>query len=193
MNTMLQQKGTQMITRALDAIYRAAGVLAGIFLVAICVIVSAQIVARQLGTIIPSADEFAGFCLAATSFLGLAYSFRAGSHIRVTLFVRGFQGLAGQILLCLALATAAAITLLLGWHTLAMVLQNFTRGEVTSGLVPMPLWLPQIGMAVGVTLFGIALIEDLLRALAGRTPVFNRSEIRNETQQTENDDPAQPG
>ena len=181
-----------MLTRSLDAIYRAAGVLAGVFLVAICVIVSAQIVARQLGTIIPSADEFAGFCLAATSFLGLAFSFRQGSHIRVTLFVRGFQCLSGQVLLSLALATAAAITLILAWHTLAMVFQNFTRGEVTSGLVPVPLWLPQIGMAAGVTLFGIALIEDLVRALTGREPAFSQSEFRNETQEIANDDAAQP-
>lgn len=182
-----------MLTRALDAIYRAAGILAGVFLVAICVIVSAQIVARQLGTIIPSADEFAGFCLAATSFLGLAYSFRHGSHIRVTLFVRGFKGLAGQALLSLALATAAGITLLLAWHTLAMVFENFTRAEVTSGLVPVPLWLPQLGMAVGVSLFGIALVEDLIRAVAGREPTFSQSELRNEAQVIASDDPAHPG
>lgn len=61
-----------MLTRTLDRIYTAAGALAGVFLVLICVIVTAQIVARQLETIIPSADQFAGFCLAATSFLGLA-------------------------------------------------------------------------------------------------------------------------
>ena len=179
-----------MLTRALHSIYWAAGVLAGVFLVAICVIVSAQIVARQLGTIIPSADQFAGFCLAATSFLGLAYSFRHGSHIRVTLFVRGLRGLWGRVLLALALATAAAITLVLAWHTIAMVVQNFSRGEVTSGLVPVPLWLPQLGMAVGVALFGLAVVEDLVRALAGREPAFSEAEHRNETQNTESD-PAQ--
>lgn len=132
-----------MLTRSLHRLYDAAGALAGVFLVAICVIVTAQIVARQLGTIIPSVDQYAGFCLAATSFLGLAYSFRGGSHIRVTLFVQGLRGKPERALLVLALATAAAITLLLAWHTVAMVIQNFSRGEVTSGLVPMPLWVPQ--------------------------------------------------
>ena len=99
-----------MPTRALDMIYRAAGALAGIFLVAICVIVCAQIVARQFEAIIPSADQFAGFCMAATSFLGLAYSFRDGSHIRVTLFVRALGSTGQRMMLILALAIAAAIT-----------------------------------------------------------------------------------
>lgn len=181
-----------MLTRTLHAIYQATGVLAGIFLVAICVIVSAQIVARQLGTIIPSADEYAGFCLAATSFLGLAYSFRSGSHIRVTLFLQGLRGLGGRIVLVLALVAAAAMTLLLAWHTIAMVAQNLSRGEVTSGLVPMPLWVPQLGMAVGVSLFGIAILEDLACALTGRDPAFSQSERENEAHDPEDGNPGRP-
>ncbi len=165
-----------MLTRSLDAIYKAAGVLAGIFLVAICVIVVAQIVARQLETIIPSADQFAGYCLAATSFLGLAYSFRSGSHIRVTLFTQALSGLAARFFVIIALAVAAVICSLLAWETLKMVSQNATRGEVTSGLVPIPLWLPQLGMAIGTTLFAIAIVEDLASAVMGRPTAFEQSE-----------------
>lgn len=165
-----------MLTRALHALYGAAGVLAGVFLVAICVIVTAQIVARQFDMIIPSADQFAGFCLAATSFLGLAYSFRSGSHIRVTLFVQALGGTGFRLMLILALAIAAAISGLLAWNTIAMVMQNFMRGEVTSGLVSIPLWLPQIAMAVGLTLFAIAIVEDLVNAVIGRPTNFSHPE-----------------
>jgi TRAP-type C4-dicarboxylate transport system permease small subunit len=165
-----------MLTRTLHAIYQAAGVLAGVFLVAICVIVTAQIVARQFETIIPSADQFAGFCLAATSFLGLAYSFRSGSHIRVTLFTQALSGLAARLMIILALAVAAAISALLAWETVAMVVQNASRGEVTSGLVPVPLWIPQTGMAVGLTLFAVAILEDLVSAVLGRPTAFDKAE-----------------
>jgi TRAP-type C4-dicarboxylate transport system permease small subunit len=165
-----------MLTRALDAVYKASGVLAGVFLVAICVIVVAQIVARQLETIIPSADQFAGFCLAATSFLGLAYSFRSGSHIRVTLFTQALRGVAARVFVVLALAVAAMISGILAWETIGMVVQNATRGEVTSGLVPVPLWIPQVGMALGVTLFAIAIVEDLVNAVRGRPVAFARNE-----------------
>jgi TRAP-type C4-dicarboxylate transport system permease small subunit len=181
-----------MLTRALDRMYWVAGVLAGIFLVAICVIVTGQIVARQLGTIIPSADQFAGFCLAATSFLGLAYSFRRGSHIRVTLFVRMLHGLWGRLVLILALAVASAIILLLAWNTIAMVIQNFSRGEVTSGLVPIALWVPQMGMAAGIALFALALLEDLAHALIGREPAFIQAEADNEVSGADESHSPQP-
>jgi TRAP-type C4-dicarboxylate transport system permease small subunit len=166
-----------MLTRALDWLYRAAGALAGVFLVTICVIVTAQIVARQFQTIIPSADQFAGFCLAATSFLGLAYSFRSGSHIRVTLFTQALSGLPARLMVILALAVAASISGLLAWETVKMVLQNAARGEVTTGLVPVRLWIPQLGMAVGVTLFAVAIVEDLIAAILGRPVTFDSGEI----------------
>ncbi|WP_420391760.1 TRAP transporter small permease [Acuticoccus sp.] len=165
-----------MLTRALDGLYRGAGALAGVFLVAIAVIVTAQIGARFVDASVPSSDEFAGFCLAATSFLGLAYAFRCGSHIRVTLFVQGARGRARQALLILALAIGAAMSVLFAWHTVVMVAQNYVRGEVTSGLVPLPLWLPQLGMAVGAVLFALAITEDLVRAVLGVPPVFAASE-----------------
>jgi TRAP-type C4-dicarboxylate transport system permease small subunit len=165
-----------MLTRSLDLLYRAAGALAGVFLVAIAVIVTAQIVARFFDMIIPSSDQFAGFCLAATSFLGLAYTFRAGGHIRVTLFVRPMRGWLGRGFLILALAIGAAISALFAWHTVRMVVQNIANDEVTLGLLPIPLWLPQLGMAVGVLLFAAAIFEDLVRACLGDVPVFARDE-----------------
>lgn len=177
-----------MFTRSLDLLYRAAGALAGVFLIAIAVIVTAQIVARFFDAIIPSSDQFAGFCLAATSFLGLAYTFRAGSHIRVTLFVRPLRGRLGHGFLILALAIGSAISALFAWHTLRMVIQNIARDEVTLGLVPIPLWLPQLGMAIGVLLFAAAVFEDLARACLGSVPVFARDEDK-ETEGT----PAEPG
>ncbi|WP_108661080.1 TRAP transporter small permease [Acuticoccus kandeliae] len=165
-----------MLTRTLDTLYKIAGVLAGVFLVAIACLVTAQIIARLLGMIIPSADEFAGFCLAATSFLGLAYAFRNGSHIRVTLFVHAAKGWLRQGLLILALAIASAMATVFAWHTLKMVFDNFVDNEVTSGLIPIPLWLPQFGMALGVLLFAVAIVEDLVRAILGQKPVFTSGE-----------------
>lgn len=180
-----------MLTRSLDAVYRAAGMLAGIFLVAICVIVVAQIIARQMEMIIPSADQFAGFCLAATSFLGLAYSFRSGSHIRVTLFTQALKGFVARLFVIGALAVAAAISNLLAWETLKMVGQNAARGEVTSGLVPIPLWLPQLGMAAGVTLFAIAIVEDLVSAVMGRKTAFERHESTDNDSDAPENEPAE--
>ncbi|MBA5764967.1 hypothetical protein H2O73_21700, partial [Vibrio sp. 404] len=45
-----------------------------------------------------------------------------------------------------------------------------------SGLVPVPLWIPQIGMALGVILFAVAIVEDLVRAILGHQTLFDAAE-----------------
>src|SRR5690606_30720167 len=96
------------ITRILDAIYVCAGILAGVFLVMIGVLVLAQVVARTFGATAPGADQFAGYCLSASSFLALAYTLRHNAHIRVTLVLDRLEAGARRILeiWCLLVATA---------------------------------------------------------------------------------------
>jgi len=71
----------------LDLLYKSCGVLAAISLSGIAVLILAQIIGRFFGVLVPSANEIAGFLMAASSFLALAYVFRAGSHIRVTMLL----------------------------------------------------------------------------------------------------------
>ena len=47
------------------------------------------ITGEPVGLVVPSYSEFTGFFLVAASFLALANSLRHGSHIRVTLLIRG--------------------------------------------------------------------------------------------------------
>src|SRR5258707_5667311 len=77
---------------ALDLLYKGSGFLAGFFLVAIAVLSAAQIAARELGFAAYSYDDFAGFCLAPSSFLGLAYTFRENEHIRMPLLLHHARG-----------------------------------------------------------------------------------------------------
>jgi len=73
--------------KILDNIYTGAGVLAGVCIVLITVMILTQIVGRWFGVIIPSTEDFSGYLLAAASFLALAYTFRLGGHIRITLLI----------------------------------------------------------------------------------------------------------
>ena len=70
---------------ALELLYKTSGLAAGFFLVAIAVLTAAQILGRVLGMPAYSFDDFAGFSMCASSFLGLAYTLRANEHIRMTL------------------------------------------------------------------------------------------------------------
>ena len=54
----------------LDAVYAASGAAAVGFLILIAVLTIAQMLGRLIGKPVPSADDFAGFCMAGAVFLG---------------------------------------------------------------------------------------------------------------------------
>ena len=73
--------------RFLDWLYDAAGYLAAFFMVGILLMVLASVVGRMAGFNLRGSDAYAGYCMAAASFLALAHTLKRGEHIRVGLFL----------------------------------------------------------------------------------------------------------
>jgi len=169
---------TDRVTRtALNALYKASGVIAGAFLVAIAVMSLMQIGGRLLGFAAHSFDEFAGYCMAASSFLGLAWTFRCSEHIRMTLVIGQTKGglRHGLEVLCLVLGTA--MMGYFAWWALDMAWTSFSLNDVSQGLVPVKLWIPQSGMALGLSIMTIALLDDLLMVCLGRSPSYESHHV----------------
>ena len=164
-----------MFSKFLDRLFTWSGYLAGIFLVTIAVLVVAQIVARLMNTQIPSADEFAGYSLAASSFLGLAYSFRSGSHIRVTLLTMRLSSKAQLVMLLLVLAYAVVMVAIWAYNSIGLVWESYTFKEMSTGIVKYPIWIPQMSMGIGVTLFCLAILEDLVNVIRDKEPNFEKN------------------
>ncbi len=156
----------------LNKLYLGAGMLAGIFIVLITLMILAQIIGRWFGVIIPSTEDFAGFFLAATTFLALAYTFREGGHIRVTILVHMLKGKLQRFSLALALFVFITIIAYGSYYSSAFVYESWSFKEVSQGYIPIPLWIPQISMPVGLIIFLIALIDDFILLLSGKTPAF---------------------
>jgi TRAP-type C4-dicarboxylate transport system permease small subunit len=154
---------------ALDSLYRGSGLLAGFFLVAIAVLSLMQIGGRLLGFAAHSYDEFAGYCMAASSFLGLAYTLRASEHIRMTLLLHHLRGRGRQALEIACLGAALFLSGFFAWYALDMTRFSYVTGDISQGLVPVPLWIPQAAMAAGLAVLVVALADDLVVALRGRT------------------------
>jgi TRAP-type C4-dicarboxylate transport system permease small subunit len=161
--------------RALDLLYRTCGGLAAMFLAAIAILILTQVVARLIGFFVPAASDFAGFCLAASSFLALAYTFRAGSHIRVTLVLQRVPRGGRRYFDLAALAVGAALVSYFAWQTVLLARESFHYNDLSEGLVPVPLWIPQSGMALGIIVLAIALLDDLVTVLRGGTAAYEHN------------------
>jgi TRAP-type C4-dicarboxylate transport system permease small subunit len=157
--------------RALDSLYAFTGFVAAASMVSIALLVLAQVAMRTFGTQVPSADDFAGFALVATTIVGLAPTYRHNAHIRVGLIIERFPlGSAGRKLLERIVVIASAF--LVGWAALyatRFVHESFIYNEISQGLVAIKLWYPQSLMAFGFIVFFIALLDDIVTDFSGGT------------------------
>ncbi len=172
----------------LDALYRGSGALAAMFLLAICLIVLAQVGANivsaaykaltgeAIGLVIPSYAEFAGFFLAASTFLGLAYALNSGAHIRVSLVIQNFHGRSRQIVELWCVIVGGVFSGYFAWYTVGLVLESYEFGDLSPGMVPVPLWIVQVPMALGLIILTIAFVDSFFTLLAGRMPPYERDD-----------------
>ena len=158
--------------KTLDRIYTGAGVFAGICILSITLMILAQIVGRWFGVIIPSTEDFSGYLLAAASFLALAYTFRQGGHIRVTLLVHLLPSALQHKLMYVVLSIFTLITGFGAYHLCYLVYESWIFEELSQGYIAIPIWIPQVPMALGAVLFFVALVDDLISSLLGHTPTF---------------------
>jgi TRAP-type C4-dicarboxylate transport system permease small subunit len=158
--------------RLLDGLYRFSGFMAGGLVVFIFLIILAQILGRQLGIVVPSANELSGFAMAGAVFFALAPALRAGVHIRVGVLVRLLKGrtrLALELLVGgLSLVAASYAT----YHLVRLVLDSYRYGDLAPGVLPLPIWIPQSLVAAGMAIFTVALADTLVSLLRGELPTY---------------------
>lgn len=151
----------------LDGLYRLCGLLAALFLVALLVIILAQVGARWLGVQFPGSTSYAGYCMAGASFFALAHTLNHGAHIRVSLVIGQLTGAPRRIaeLWCLAIATGLAWYF--AWYATKAVRISRLIHDVSQGQDATPLWIPQSFMAIGTIVLAIAFTDLLIRVLRG--------------------------
>ena len=174
--------------RALDSLYRLSGAVAATFLLAICGIVLLQVGANILdsaatlvtgepvGLVVPSYAEFTGYFLVAASFLALANTLRAGSHIRVSLLIRGLPKGPRRLVELWSTAAGAVLSAYFAWFAIGMVIDSYHFNDVSPGIIAVPIWIPQSSMALGLVIFVIALTDEFATLLRGGTPEYEKGD-----------------
>ena len=112
-------------------------------------------------------DAYAGYCMAAAAFLSLAHTLKRGEHIRVTLILDRLPPGARRGFEIWCHGAGIVLAALLAWFAGRLVWQSFQFNDVSQGTDATPLWIPQLGMAVGSAIFAIALAEELVAVVRG--------------------------
>ena len=122
-----------MIRVFLDRLYLFSGYLAGLFLIAIFVLMMLLSAGRPLGINIPAGDDFISWCMAATAFLGLAHTFKHGEMIRVGLLIDRLSDNVRHYVEIAALLVGTGFIGFFAWHAvghdlaIVEILRHFAR------------------------------------------------------------------
>ena len=174
--------------RILDGLYLGSMIAAVAAMVSIAALVFIQIAGRildrvlgwigidGLGIAVPSLAEIGGFLFVASAFLALPTTLRKGGHVRVTMLSSNLPPKAAHVMATVVLGAAFSFGAFAAWHAGLQALDSWTFNSVSFGMIRIPLWVPQGTMALGLTIFAIALLDELITALRGKDPAYIRAE-----------------
>lgn len=157
------------IRRILDGLYLAGGIAAAIFLISIVVIILLQVASRNFGFPFRGGAQYAGYAMAAASFLSFAYALNHGAHIRVSLLltVLGRHRYWGEVWCYFAGMVTSTI---FAWYACKFTWESRRFNDISSGLDATPLWIPQLAMAAGSVLLALCFWDNLVTLLrTGKT------------------------
>ena len=155
----------QRLCKFLDALYLSGGVLASLFLIAILVLIVVQMLARWTGQIFSGAPDYAGYCMAAASFLAFAHALNRGAHIRVSILLNALGDKKRYWLEIWCFTLGAAAASYLAWYAVKATQWSHKFHDISQGQDATPLWIPQMGMAIGAVLLAICFWDNLLRLI----------------------------
>ncbi|MCY3995543.1 MAG: TRAP transporter small permease [Rhodobacter sp.] len=149
----------------LDFLYVVAGVLAAMCLVAILTLIVLQMLARWTGEVFPGAPDYAGYCMAAASFLAFANALNRGNHIRVSILLNAVGTGIRRAIETWCFAIGSAVAWYFVYYAQKFVYFSWKINEISQGQDRTALWIPQSLMLVGAVLLAVALTDHLIHLI----------------------------
>jgi len=110
-------------------------------------------------------DAYAGYSMAAASFLALAHTLKRGEHIRVMLLLERFGGTLRRPLDIWSHVAGTFFCGVVAFYSVRLVWQSRAYHDISQGNDATPLWIPQIAMAAGAIVLLVAMADDLVLLL----------------------------
>ena len=162
--------------RFLDRLYTGSGVLAALCVFAIFVLMMASALGREVGVLVRGADDITGWLCAASAFFALGHTFRHGELVRVGLWIDYLKGRSRWFAEIFALGITVAFTTYMVWAVARFVYESWKFNEVAQNLLRIPIWIPQTTFLIGVAIFLVAVLDELVLVLQKKKPTYQVAE-----------------
>ena len=152
----------------LKSIYKFSGYVAAFFLILVAVFILIGIASRIFGFYIRGLAEYSGYCMAASSFFDLSYTFTEGGHIRITLFLEKISGLKRKYLETWCLIIASFFSGYLAFYFVKMLIISYKFQERSEGADEILIWIPQTSVAIGSSVFFICIFHKFILTILNK-------------------------
>ena len=157
------------IDNFLKNIYRFSGYIAALFLILVATFILIGIASRIFGFYIRGLAEYSGYCMAASSFFALAYTFVEGGHIRITLFLEKISGVKKKLLEIWCLIIASFYSGYVAFYFIKMLMISYEFQERSEGADEILIWIPQTSVAIGSLIFFVCVFHQFILQIFNKT------------------------
>ena len=158
--------------RLLDGLYALGGFLAALCVLVILVLMIGASVGRSLDWRVGWVNDVVAWLCASAAFMGMAYSFRNGDFVRVTLVLEVVPARVRRWLEFFSLAVATVAIVYLGYWAVRFTAESYEFNDMAGTLIAVPVWIPQMSFVIGAVILVIAVLDECVQVLRGRQPSY---------------------
>lgn len=158
----------------LDRLYLAGGALGATFIALIAVLMIGQSILREFHVNTGAVNDVVAWFCAAAAFFAMAHAFKHGDFVRVTLVLDTVNAKTRRVLEIASLAIGTVAVTYLAYAACSFTFESWQFNDMAQGLLPIPMWIPQLSFALGSLLLWLAVVDELIIVLRGGVPTFVR-------------------
>lgn len=158
----------------LDRLYLAGGALGACFIALIAVLMIGQSILREFRVNTGAVNDVVAWFCAAAAFFAMAHAFKHGDFVRVTLLLEKVSEKTRRAMELASLAIGSIAVAYLAVSACRFTYESWEFNDIAQGLLPMPMWIPQLSFALGSILLLIAVVDEFIIVLRGGVPTFVR-------------------
>jgi TRAP-type C4-dicarboxylate transport system permease small subunit len=148
------------------------GNLAALCVLAILVLMIGASVGRVFEWRVSWVNDIVAWLCAAAAFLGMAYSFRNGDFVRVTLVLESVSAPVRRWLELISLSVAAVAIGYLGYWAARFTWESYEFNDIAGNMVAIPIWIPQMSFVIGSAILVIAVLDECVCVFRGGKPSY---------------------
>lgn len=153
--------------RLLDLVSRSVGlisaVIGGTSIAVMVSLITVDVVGRYFGRPTLIASEISGYLLVALTFFGLTWTQKKGKHIRISVLTQRLSPKKRRYLSVAIFIVSIIFLTWLVWLTAVPAIRCYTMGIISLTPLGTPMWIPYMFVPVGLAIFVIQLLSQLIR------------------------------